>query len=234
MMRARLMVAVAALAAVVLGPGFAGPAAAETSPLCAEFGGTPAPEAMCEVHVSNPQYMLDMVFPVDYPDGGALSAYLEQTRDGFVNVAEMPGNWNLPYALDLKTTRYGTGDPSKGTRSLALEVYQNVGGAHPSTWYKTFNYDQTTQAPITFDTLFAPGTNPVETIYPIIMRDLAQQLGEPSIVPVGDGLDPVHYQNFVITDDAVIFFFGQGELLPEAAGALQASVPRSAIASLQI
>ena len=26
-------------------------------------------------------------------------------------------------------------------------------------------------------------------------------------------MDPSHYQNFAITDDAVIFFFGQGELL---------------------
>jgi hypothetical protein len=32
----------------------------------------------------------------------------------------------------------------------------------------------------------------------------------------------------------VLFFFGQGELLPEAAGALQASVPRSAIPPLQL
>ncbi|MET0899392.1 MAG: esterase [Mycobacterium sp.] len=230
-MRARLMVAVAAL---VLVPVPAGPASAETSPLCAELRGTPAPDEMCEVHESNPQYMLDMVFPVDYPDSGALSAYLKQTRDGFVNVAEMPGNWNLPYALDVKTTRYSTDDPGAGTRSLALQIYQNVGGAHPSTWYKTFNYDQATSAPVTFDTLFAAGTDPVEAIYPLIMSDLTKQLGEPSITPVGDGLDPVHYQNFVLTDDAVIFFFGQGELLPEAAGALQSSVPRSAIPPLQL
>jgi hypothetical protein len=48
----------------------------------------------------------------------------------------------------------------------------------------------------------------------------------------GDGLDPQNYQNFAITDDSVIFFFGQGELLPEAAGASQANVPRSAVAAL--
>jgi len=232
-MRTKLM---AMTAAVSLGPAFlsAGTASAETAPLCGDFGGTLTADAICEVHVSNPQYMLDMTFPVDYPDDAALASYLNQTRDGFVNVAEMPGNWNLPYALDVKSTRYGTGAPGQGTRSLALEVYQNVGGAHPSTWYQTFNYDEVEKAPITFDTLFAPGTDAVEAIYPIVMADLTRQLGEPSIVPVGDGLEPVHYQNFVITDDAVIFFFGQGELLPEAAGALQATVPRSALPPLQI
>ncbi|CAN5858080.1 RsiV family protein [soil metagenome] len=223
---------VTAIAAASL--SLAAPAAAETPPLCADFGGAVVADQMCEVHVSKPEYMLDMSFPVDYPDEAALAEYLTQTRDGFVNVAEMPGNWNLPYALDVKTTRYSAGTSDTGTRSLALEVYQNVGGAHPSTWYQTFNYDAAKKAPVTFDSLFPAGSAPVEAIYPIVMRTLTQQLGEPSITPVGDGLDPTHYQDFVITDDAVIFFFGQGELLPEAAGALQASVPRNALPPLQL
>lgn len=232
---ATVVTAAVVTATVVAGTALAGPAWAEpASPLCAQFSGTPAPEAMCEVHDSNPQYMLDMVFPTDYPDGTALADYLVQTRDGFVNVAEMPGSWNLPYALDVKSTRYSTGTAETGTRSLALEVYQNVGGAHPSTWFKTFNYNEATKSPITFDTLFAPGAQPTAAIFPIVMRNLTQQLGEPSITPMGDGLDPEHYQNFVVTDDAVIFFFGQGELLPEAAGAVQASVPRSALPPLQL
>jgi hypothetical protein len=226
-----LVAAAAAVTTTLLWPATA---SAETAPVCAQFGGTVAAEQMCEVHVADPQYMLDMVFPVDYPDSAALAEYLAQTRDGFVNVAEMPGSWNLPYALDVKSTRYSSGAPGAGTRSVVLEVYQNVGGAHPSTWFKAFNYDAVAEAPITFDTLFAPGSEPLEAIYPIVVRALAQQLGEPSIVPLGDGLDPQHYQNFVITDDAVLFFFGQGELLPEAAGALQASVPRTAIPPLQL
>jgi hypothetical protein len=226
-----LVAAAAAVTTALLGPATA---SAETPPVCAQFGGTVAAEEMCEVHVADPRYMLDMTFPVDYPDGPALAEYLAQTRDGFINVAEMPGSWNLPYALDVKSTRYSAGAPGTGTRSVVLEVYQNVGGAHPSTWFKAFNYDDGAQAPITFDTLFAPGSEPLEAIYPIVLRALAQQLGEPSITPLGDGLDPQHYQNFVITDDAVLFFFGQGELLPEAAGALQASVPRTAIPPLQL
>lgn len=225
---------VAATAVMLSGAGLVGPAVATAAPLCAEFGGGVVADQMCEVHISDPQYVLDMTFPVDYPDEMALTDYLAQTRDGFVNVAEMPGNWNRPYALDVKSTRFSTGRPSTGTRSVALEVYQNVGGAHPSTWYKTFNYNDATKAPITFSTLFPGGADAVEAIYPIVMRTLSQQVGQPSIVPVVDGLDPTHYQNFVLTDDAVIFYFGQGELLPEAAGALQASVPRSALPPLQV
>ena len=43
------------------------------------------------------------------------------------------------------------------------------------------------------------------------------------------GLDPANYQNFAITNDGVIFFFSQGGLLPEAAGATQVLVQRSVI-----
>jgi hypothetical protein len=39
----------------------------------------------------------------------------------------------------------------------------------------------------------------------------------------------MNYQEFAVTNDGVIFFFSQGQLLPEAAGATQVLVPRSAI-----
>ena len=113
-----------------------------------------------------------------------------------------------------------------------FEVYQNVGGAHPQTWYKTFNYNVATRAPITFDTLFKPGSKPLDVIFPIVQRELQKQSGVEQAITPAVGLDPAHYQNFAITDDSVIFFFGQGELLPEAAGASQANVPRSAVAAL--
>ena len=40
------------------------------------------------------------------------------------------------------------------------------------------------------------------------------------------------YQNFAITDDALIFFFGQGQWLGEDTGPQQVSVPRTELASL--
>jgi len=69
-------------------------------------------------------------------------------------------------------------------------------------------------------------------IFPIVQGELQKQSGVEQAIPPSVGLDPANYQNFAITDDAVIFFFGQGELMPEAAGASQASVPRAALAQL--
>ncbi|MGY1990595.1 esterase [Mycolicibacterium fortuitum] len=198
---------------------------------CADLGGTVDSDQVCQVHTANASYALDYRFPVNYPDQQAVAAYLIQTRDGFVNVSDMPGSRDQPYVLDARGTAYSSGTPPH-TQSLVFEVYQNVGGAHPQTWYKTFNYNLATRAPITFDTLFKPGSRPLDVVFPIVQRELQKQSGVEQAISPTIGLDPTHYQNFAITDDSVIFFFGQGELLPEAAGASQANVPRSAIAAL--
>ncbi len=60
---------------------------------------------------------------------------------------------------------------------MVFEVYQNVGGAHPQTWYKAFNWDVAKKAPVTFDTLFKPGTRPLDVIFPIVQSEVNRQLG---------------------------------------------------------
>lgn len=211
--------------------GWLGMPAAGAQPACADLGGTVDPEQICQVHTANSTYTLDYMFPVGYPDQQALAGYLIQTRDGFINVSEMPGARDQPYVLDAKGTTYTYGTPAR-TESMVFEVYQNVGGAHPQTWYQAFNYDLVKRAPITFETLFKPDTKPLDVIFPIVQRELQKQSGTEQEIPQGNGLDPENYQNFALTDDAVIFFFAQGELLAEAAGAIQASVPRAALAGL--
>lgn len=225
------------LAAALLATGvvtglLAAPTAAAQS-ACADLGGTVDTEQqLCRVHVEDPAYTVDYTFPADYPDQPALTAYLTQTRDGFVNVAEMPGSWNLPYVLDGKGTGYRSGPSEGGTRSVVFEVYENVGGAHPQTWYKAFNWDVVKKAPITFDTLFQADTKPLDVIFPIVQADLSRQLGVDAPISPADGLDPAKYTEFAITDDSVIFFFGQGQIMAGAGGAQRATVPRSAIAAM--
>jgi hypothetical protein len=225
----RIVIAAVTLAGAVL---FGSPSVAVAQPVCADFAGTLGPDQMCDVHVSNDTYMMDMKFPVDYPDEGPLTDYLTQTRDGFVNVAQMPGSTGLPYALDVTATRYNAGVAPAGTTSVVLEVYQNVGGAHPSTWYQSYNYDLVKKAPITFDTLFLPNSRPLDAIYPLVQQDLAKQSGISDPVSPGDGLNPENYQNFALTDDAITFFFSQGGLMADAAGATEVSIPRAAVAPL--
>ncbi|OBF34186.1 hypothetical protein A5724_16640 [Mycobacterium sp. ACS1612] len=227
----RILRVAAILAAAVL-PAVLGapPVAAQTA--CADMNGTVGPDGVCTVHTSNATYTLDMTFPNDYPDQQALTAYLTQARDGFVNVSEMPGSYNLPYELDAKGTGYRSGSPTAGTQSVVFTMWQNVGGVHPQTWYKSFNWDLGKKAPLTFDTLFKPDAKPLNVIYPAVEQYLQKQQGLIDGIPASVGLDPAKYQNFALTDDALLFFFGQGELFAESAGPVEASVPRATVESL--
>jgi hypothetical protein len=197
---------------------------------CIDLAGTVGPDGICTVHTANPTYTMDLSFPNDYPDQAALTAYLTQARDGFVNVSQMPGSYNLPYELDAKGTEYRSGPPTGGTQSVVFTMWQNVGGVHPQTWYQSFNWDVGKKAPITFDTLFKPGTKPLEVIYPAVEQYLQKQQGLIDGIPPSVGLDAAKYQNFALTDDSLIFFFGQGELFAESAGPVEASIPRATVA----
>lgn len=227
-----LAVSVLAAACTALS-GLAGAAAASAAPpKCEDVGATAGINNTCQIQQIEPAYTLNISFPSDFPDQKAVIDYVKQTRDGFLNVAKTPDSRGMPYELDTTAAQYSSAVPPRGTQSVVFTTYQNVGGAHPQTFYKSFNWDQAYRKPITFENLFREGTDPLPLIFPVVQADLAMQSGIPDPVLVGDGLDPANYQNFAITDDAVIFFFGQGELLPESAGAVQVSVPRATVAPL--
>jgi hypothetical protein len=225
-----LRVAAILLAGVLACSTSTSTAAAQSA--CVDLGGVVDPDGTCRVHAANSTYTLDLSFPNDYPDQDALIGYLTQARDGFVNVADNPDAHNLPYELDAKGAGYHSGPPTGGTQSVVFTVWQNVGGTHPQTFYQTFNWDVAKRAPITFDTLFKPGTKPLDLIYPAVEQDLEKQQGLIDGIPPSVGLDPSRYQNFALTDDAVLFFFSQGEVFSESAGPVQASVPRATLAPL--
>jgi hypothetical protein len=207
------------------------PTAAAGAQSCAALGGRVGTDQTCHVHIATASYEIDFSFPVDYPDQQALMGYLTQQRHDFVDfVTELPKR-DFPYALDAKATAYRSGTPTSGTESLVFTVYSDS-GAHPVTGYEAFTYDLGKGAPITLDILFKPGTQPVEVLDPIVRRELEKRWqGSGSPVP-DNTLGAKVYQNFAITDDAVIFFIGQGQWLPQAGGPQKVSVPRTELASL--
>jgi Protein of unknown function (DUF3298) len=227
----RILTVAALVVAGVLAGSIGVPAASAQSG-CVALGGTVGQDKMCRVHAASPTYTLDFSFPNDYPDQAALTAYLTQARDGFVNVAEMPGSRNLPYQLDAKGVGYRSGPATGGTRSVVFTVWQNVGGVHPQTFYQAFNWNVAKGAPITFDSVFKPGTKPLDVIYPEVNRYLQKEQGMIDSIPSTDGLDPAKYQNFALTDNAVLFYFSQGEMFAESAGPVEARVPRAAVAPM--
>jgi hypothetical protein len=203
-------------------------------PTCADLGGVVDGTHSCHIQAADPGYSLDISYPVDYPDVAQVFDYVKQTRDGFLNVARMPDGRVTPYELDTTAIQYDSDVPPRKTRSLVLKTYQGVGGAHPQTFYKSFNWDQGMRKPITIDNLFREGTAPYPVLFPLVQAEVNKQLGQPVTIDPSVGLDSTKYQNFAVTNDSLIFFFSQGDMLPEAAGALQVAVPRGPVDAMLI
>lgn len=225
----RVLAAAAVFAAVSVVGYPAAPAVVAAPSTCATLSGVVDGSQTCQIRRTEAGYTLNISFPVDYPDQQAILDYVGQTRDGFVNVAKTPGPQVKPYELDTSATKFSSSTPPRSTQSIVFKTFQDVGGAHPQTFYKSFNWDMDAHKPITIDTLFSAGAQPFPVILPIVQSELSKQSGLPVLIPPGVGLDPNTYQNFALTNDSLIFFFGQGEILPESAGALQVTVPRASI-----
>ncbi len=228
----RSLTAATMLAAAVMTAGWPGRVDA-APPSCANLGGT-VDDQMCHISTSNAGYTLSLTYPVDYPDQQALTDFLTQNRDGFVNVAQTPSSRDMTYQMEVTSEQFHSGQPPHGTQSVMLKVFEDLGGPRPSTFYKGFNYDLGRGQPVTFDNLFVPGSKPLDAIYPIVQHEVAHQNGLGAAIPPGTGLDPTHYQNFAITDGDLIFYFAPGELLPSLAGASQVRIPRNAVPPLTV
>jgi hypothetical protein len=224
----KLLVALTSAALII---GATAPAVSAQSG-CTDLGGTVDTEQLCQVHSTTPNYTLDMSVPLNYPDQQAVFDYLKQDRADFVDwLTKFGGDGrDRPYMHDVTAKTFQSGTPISGTQSLVLDIDDDTGAAHqghPNTWFKAFNYDLGKHAAITFDTLFKPGTDPLAVLNPMVK----QKFGTHPETPVGD-LDANTYKNFAITDDAVIFFFAQDQVIPDNNGPHRLSVPRSELAPL--
>ena len=251
---------VAVLATVAAIFGSSGVAVGAPKDYCGDLKGANTGRT-CEIQLSDPGYSVDISIPLDYPDQKSIADYISQTRDAFLNTAKSGAPRDAPYALSIKPTEYTSSIPPRGTQAVVFKVDQNVGGAHPQTVYKAFDWDQSYRKAITYtaasdDKLHTPlwrVDDPLTTVAPIVQAALQQQLAPPPPVapPAQPGRpvaatptstpppplpiaqtalhNPDNYQNFAVVNDGVIFFFDQGALLPDSAGALQVQVPRSAI-----
>lgn len=218
----------AAVIATVCGAtalGFAGTATAspaDVQHLC----DTVDANGMCQMQASGPFNDIDVSFPAHTPQQDAIASYVQGVIDQYTSDTDGLDP-TAPMELDVTGTTYNSGPIT----SVIVDVYRNTNAAYPLDWYKAFNYNNATKTPLTFDGLFRPGTDPLKTILPIVRDDLARQAGESADIPDDTGLDPANYQDFRLTDDAVIFYFSKDTLRP-AMGSVQVSVPRSAIAGL--
>jgi hypothetical protein len=235
------------VAAALIGalPFFTDMGVAGAQSACADLGGNVQSGNVCHVYIDAPAYSIDLRFGTDYPDDQPVTDYLIQNRDHVVNAAQAPGAPNLPYLMSVTSETYSSGQPTRttpdygrpwrGTQSLVLKNFLSIDGEPVGTRYKSFTFDFDQNRPVTFDNLFVPGTNPMDSIYPAVAADLArQQIARHFQLSPDVGRDPAHYQNFAITDDTVIFFFDSGEFFPAEAGFSFTPVSRANLPPLQL
>ena len=193
---------------------------------CLKLGGTVGSDDLCDIHDTTTKYTIAMRFPTGYPDQDAVADYLAQERKDFIDWVQNYGRTRtLPAGLDVIGKAY----ESDTTRSLILSIGSDT-GVHPVTTFKAFNYSLATQSPLTFDTLFKPDSDPVAVLKPFVTQQaLARDINAGKAV---DNLTADRYQQFAITEDAIIFFFNHDTVMPHEQGPLQVSVPRKEIAAI--
>jgi hypothetical protein len=182
-MRFSSVAVLVAAAAIVGSPGVA---TAAPKDYCADLKGGNTGSS-CEIQLSDPAYEVDISIPLDYPDQKSIADYISQTRDGFLNVAKSGAPRDTPYELTIKPTEYSSAIPPRGTQAVVFKVFQNVGGAHPQTMYKAFNWDQSYRKAIIYtaapddkqNTPLWRVDDPLKTVGPIVQAQLQQQLAPP-------------------------------------------------------
>jgi hypothetical protein len=177
-------VAVLVAAAAIVGSN--GVALAAPKDYCADLKGGNTGRT-CEIQLSDPAYRVDISIPLDYPDQKSVADYISQARDGFLNVAKSGAPRDTPYELTIKPTEYNSAIPPRGTQAVVFKVNQNVGGAHPQTTYKSFNWDQSYRKEIIWtaapddkeNTPLWRVDDPLKVVGPVVQAELQKQLAPP-------------------------------------------------------
>jgi hypothetical protein len=191
------------------------------------IGPTAAADDMFHDHSETAQYTIDITYPLDYPDMKSVSDFVSADRGYFLDWIARYGHDgpDRQYMYDINGKTYSSTQPA--TKSLVLTINHDTGAAHeahPETVFESFTYDLTTQRPITVDTLFKQDADVVSALGPKV----AALYDRPT-----HKILPSDFRNFALTDDAVIFFFGEGQLVSaDNTGPRQISVPRSELAPL--
>ncbi len=93
------------------------------------------------------------------------------------------------------------------------------------TTFQTFVFDLANEKALTLADLFQPGTDPLAVIAPLARQKVTEQISEITDVDwiaQGTAPDPANYANWVVTPDALVFFF---EPYQVAAGPQTVSIP---------
>ncbi|MEN9582391.1 MAG: Peptidoglycan-N-acetylmuramic acid deacetylase PdaC, partial [Candidatus Parcubacteria bacterium] len=153
-----------------------------------------------------------------------------------LKLAEIPTSSNATYFLKIN---YEIEQSNTDYLSLVFTVNLYTGGAHPNEYFKTFNYDVRTGAPILLAGLYPENATVLEILKPKIAKAVRDSLvdtlringdntsnpDELLFEPIAS-LDPELFENFTFGSEYITFYFSPYDIAPYAAGPIVAKIER--------
>lgn len=118
--------------------------------------------------------------------------------------------------------------------SIVIQIMVYTGGAHPNNWPVTWVFDLTDGQPLTLTDIFEDTASVLTTIAPMVRKVVQTELGEMYIEDMAEsGTIPTkeNYEDFIINDEGIVFFFAPYQVAPYAAGQQVVTIPWSQVDS---
>ena len=112
--------------------------------------------------------------------------------------------------------------------SVKLQEMVYTGGAHPNNWPVTWVFDMTDGRVLDLDDIFISKRDALIELAQIVREVLAKTLGDMHVSEMldsGTGPTVKNYDDFILNEDGVVFFFAPYQVAPYAAGQQVVTIP---------
>lgn len=164
--------------------------------------------------------------------------YQEDIKNGTAK-NELPTWYNYEYGLSTAFS-----DGKEGILNFIADTYEYTGGAHPNSWGRWMNFEQTTGKLLTLKDVFMAGSE--KPMNAMLLKELISQMADKmendSITSLA-GLQNVGIltstdmyvpDNFLLKKDTVSFLYNKYDIAPYAAGAITLSLPYTSVEKYMI
>lgn len=148
---------------------------------------------------------------------------------------DFPGNdlRDYPVKHDMHITYAVWPAARERLASVKLGVSVFTGGAHPNHWPVTWIFDMADGETLGLDDVFINRKDALIEIAPMVRKVLIASLGDMYAADMlADGTTPVagNYDDFILNDEGVVFFFAPYQVAPYAAGEQVVTIPYARLA----
>lgn len=206
------------------------------------------PEGKYEEHAA--YYDIVANYATSTPFAGAANTSATELMRGFVASTigqfKADGNFDHLSPEDIKMLGFDQGRTytlnitylmasSEHTRSYIFTIYEDTGGAHGNTFFKTFVFDAATGVPLQLSDVFQNGTAYLSLLSQISRAKLPKVIGESAdtlFIKDGTAADPKNFQNFFFDRTNFVLLFPPYQVASYAAGPQTLYIPTDQLSSV--